>query len=128
MNKKELEKELFNKTSYNHVARLYKDNRGIIDKLSIEIDELTKKVNEKAYLAYVTSIHKCVDELYRMFADKFPTSPKTAIINCKKCNHATIHLINISTDGKPTMTTCLNCGTAWQTTTKNVTEVKAVKK
>jgi len=108
MNKKELQKCLF--------------------EVNDKVNELTKEVHTKAESSYVTSIHKCVDELYKMFADKFPTSPKTVIANCKKCGHATIHLIKITCNDRPSMTTCLNCGSIWETTTKNVTEIKEIKK
>jgi DNA-directed RNA polymerase subunit M/transcription elongation factor TFIIS len=96
--------------------------------LAKQVNQLQKdKVDKNIYDSQIGTLFTMANEFYQ-FRDKLSTPAKTAIINCKKCNHATIHLINISENDKPTMTTCLSCGGVWSTTTKQVTEVKEIKK
>jgi DNA-directed RNA polymerase subunit M/transcription elongation factor TFIIS len=103
----------------------------LTDVINLQVNDINRlqkeKVDNHIYNNQIETLFRTAIEFYS-FRDKLSTPAKTAIINCKKCNHATIHLINISEGGKPTMTTCLNCGGVWSTITKQVTEVKEIKK
>ena len=103
----------------------------LTDVINLQVNDINRlqkeKVDNHIYDSQIGTLFTMANEFYQ-FRDKLSTPAKTAIINCKKCNHATIHLINISENDKPTMTTCLSCGGVWSTTTKQVTEVKEIKK
>lgn len=107
---------------------------GILERIDAQnklIDELIKKVNEKSSQSWVDGVWNDLNTLKNKFYDfknKIENSPKTAIVNCKKCGHATIHLVEINNYQGLTMTICLTCGLIWETTTKNITEVKEIKK
>jgi ribosomal protein S27E len=99
------------------------DNQNKLNiELSNQVAELKKdKLDKVLSDSYNTWFNSVAQDFY-LFKEKMERSPQTVIANCKICKHPTVHLM-----GADNKTRCLNCGTIWQTTKKEVTEVKVVK-
>jgi hypothetical protein len=113
MNKKELQKDIF------EVNDKVNTQNKLIDKL---FGLLNGKVNTQNWVNENQLIWNAFKDLYN-FKEQIEKNLKFAVGFCKTCKHDTWQQIV-----SPKETYCFICGTTWETTTKQVTEVKPLKK